>query len=136
MNKTMYSYKKWSHILLHLFVDINSSTLKHITAIATHWNELGSQLLSNQTPKCDHGNEHQMKNVFSCPYTFTFSTQAKSGICFQPWTINKCKEIQDVLSIAITSLMLIDIKFPTSFWVDSNNNATIKCGCSSLVLVH
>ncbi len=69
-------------------------------------------------------------------YTLTFSTQVKSGICFQPWTINKCKEIQDVLSIAITLLMLIDIKFATSFWVDSNNNATIKCGCNSLVLIH
>jgi hypothetical protein len=31
---------------------------------------------------------------------------------------------------------LIDIKFATSFWVDSNNNATIKCGCNSLVLIH
>ncbi len=67
MNKTIYSHKKWNHILFHLCSDTSSSTLKHITTITAHWNELGSQLLNTQTPKCDHGSEHRIKNVFNCP---------------------------------------------------------------------
>jgi len=71
------------------------------------------------------------------PYIANFSTQAKSGIHFQPWTTNKCKEIQDVLFIVVTSSMLTNIKFVvTSFWMDSNNNTITNCGCNSLVPIH
>jgi hypothetical protein len=63
------------------FICVNTPTLntvKHIIAITTHWNELGFQLFNIQTPKCDHGSEHRMKNVFSCPlHTHLFQKNKK-----------------------------------------------------------